>query len=215
MRNKIKLAILAGLALKGAAVLTTSLVNSYKKQQKFNEKFYTPLDKDLKIEYLKTKAHEINKIFSQVRPLFESKTNISDLGEAEEEKLFQSNTFKLDVENTAFFEVEFEFDELSELDIKCGYYKIIARSDKRGITEFLLRLTVDDWDGYMDVKICEMEGFDYDDEKVFVVKKKGDVFTMSPEVDTVLYYNISALNDEVLLLENTETQGLTQVKNLF
>lgn len=132
---------------------------------------------------------------------------------------------KFDFESTGFTELDLVFDKRVNKPIKKGYFKLITRTDENFMTEFLLRVTVEDWDGYIDVVICEANGFyslpikedikDY--ESVFKVVKKGNIFTFSPEVDEVFAINVDFIGDgekEAVFL-NIEGDKISRMKKLY
>jgi len=220
MNKKLKIAIAVGLVLKGAALVTASVINSYHKQKKYDEKFEKALDSEIKKEYLEEKAHEINKIYSNVKHFFEGSEVKSYLDNDLLNLIAEAKQVTYDFETDGFIAIDLEFDSLLDLPTKRGYYKIITRSDRNGLTEFLLRITVEDWDGYMDVKICDMKGYHVNGENIFIVNEKGNTFTMSPDKDKVFYYEIEDIDSENTsrkprFFSNVENNAIIVVRDLF
>lgn len=220
MSKKLRMALAAGVVLKGAVLVGAAAFSAYKRKKEYDLKFDRALDSDVKKEYLESKAHELNKIYEGIQKLF---TPIGS--DFLNDEMKENGKVKFDFESTGFTELDLVFDEMINKPIKKGYFKLITRTDKNLTTEFLLRVTVEDWDGYMDVVICEADGFyslptredikDY--ESAFKVVKKGNVFTLSPEVDEVFAINVDFIGNgtkEAVFL-NIDGDKIFRMKELY
>lgn len=212
MNKKLRTVLAIGVALKGAALVTAAVVAGYKNHKKYNEKFEKALDKDIRLLYLEEKAHEINMIYKAIEPLFISSQREGDLDIEEKEPFVE---VALDIETNNFVEVDLDFDDLLGLPTKKGYYKLIGRSDKNKHTEFILRVTVEDWDGYIDITICEVKGTCVKGEHLFIVKRRGETFTLTPDLDKAIYLNIERINGADFLMSNPETLFMIPMKESF
>ena len=182
-----------GLAVKGIAILGSTLYlakKKYEEEKNKNAKFDKALPYHESLYKLKNNDKEIKIILKDFESFL---TSVSGLGVREKEEkevdLNRCEKISLNLIGTGFKDVN-----ISEATEQKGYYNIIFSRDKNFKTNVVLRITMDYWDGYIDLDICQLSGHLINGENVFTVEEQYNTNLNIAGKDDFLYFEFDYTN---------------------
>lgn len=174
-------------AVAGATfVATTAIIGAFETTEKMvkDGKKHKKLQPD-DVEHLLThKVYDINHVYDQVKALFKHYSPT----EEESSVLKTLSPWRFESLSDEYEEITFE-TSYPDKGKKKAYYKVfLLPSENENVTDVILRLHIDDWDGYMDLVVCRGVAKNINSELFFEVLETCPFLMDGPVQDDFIVF---------------------------
>lgn len=164
------------------------------------KKLKTPLNDEFKNKYLKENPLELSLVLNSVSDFFLPADLTEDLDAKIKDDLKKKEKGFLNIESSDYMSLKISTKEKQSRN---AHFKIISMTGESNTVDFMLRLTFDDWNGYIDINMFNLNFYSFINESIFIINNSSDLFKDKFLEGSILSYRFIYTND--LINENEKT----------
>lgn len=188
-------------------VTAKAMMSAYETTGKMvkNAKLHRPLSEEERDRVLLEDIHNINHVYDQIKDIFEG-YHPTDI---EMDILRHVNPSEVEAMSDGFQTVEFESSFPETGDKKTASYRVFfCPTEDSVINNVVLRLHIDDWDGYIDIVLCKVLAKKVENKLFLEIIGNTEHLFNAPVVgEYLMYERFKEKESDNIIIQNKESKA--------